>query len=132
MAGKASEEGRGRRPPIASRVLHPIVNGCDLLVSIVTPGARCRLRSNWFYCVSLRNGIQEVTGSIPVSSTQNWSSALVNVLWGLTNLVIGYLLLARVGIFELRRWRHVIVTEVGALLMAVMLRRGFGRFYGGL
>jgi len=56
----------------------------------------------------------------------------VNVLWGFTNLVIGYLLLARVGIFELRRWRHVIVAGVGALLMAVMLRRGFGRFYGGL
>ncbi len=30
------------------RRLHPIVNGCDLLVSIVTPGARCRLRSNGF------------------------------------------------------------------------------------
>ena len=60
------------------------------------------------------------------------SSALVNVLWGFTNLVIGYLILARVGTFELRRWRHVIVAGVGALLMAVMLRRGFGRFYGGL
>ncbi len=60
------------------------------------------------------------------------SSALVNVLWGFTNLVIGYLILARVGTFELRRWRHVIVAGVGALLMAVMLARGFGRFYGGL
>ncbi len=60
------------------------------------------------------------------------SSALVNVLWGFTNLVIGYLILARVGTFELRRWRHVIVAGVGALLMAVMLARGFGRFCGGL
>jgi len=60
------------------------------------------------------------------------SSALVNVLWGFTNLVIGYLILARVGTVELRRWRDVIVAGVGALLMAVMLARGFGRFYGGL
>jgi hypothetical protein len=60
------------------------------------------------------------------------SATLVNVLWGYTNLVIGYLLLARVGIFELRRWRHVIVAGVGVLLMVVMLARRFGRFYGGL
>jgi hypothetical protein len=43
------------------------------------------------------------------------SSAFVNVLWGFTNIVIGYLLLAKVGTFDLRRWRHVIVTGAGAL-----------------
>ncbi len=59
------------------------------------------------------------------------SSALVNVLWGFTNFVVAYLLLARVGTFDLRRWRHVIVTGAGALLMSVMLARAFGRFYGG-
>jgi hypothetical protein len=60
------------------------------------------------------------------------SSALVNVVWGFTNLVVGYLLLARVGRFDLRRWRHVIMSGAGALLMSVMLARAFGRFYGGL
>ncbi len=60
------------------------------------------------------------------------SSALVNVLWGLANFVVGYLLLARVGTFDVRRWRHVITTGAGALLMSVMLARAFGRFYGGL
>jgi hypothetical protein len=59
------------------------------------------------------------------------SSALVNVLWGFGNFVIGYLLLAKVGTFELRRWRHVIVAGAGALLMAVMLAHSFGRFYRG-
>jgi hypothetical protein len=60
------------------------------------------------------------------------SSALVNVLWGFTNVVVGYLLLARVGTFELRRWRHVVVAGAGALSMSVMLARAFARFHGGL
>lgn len=63
---------------------------------------------------------------------QGLSSALVNVLWGAFNLAIGYLLLCRVGTFELRQTRHVAVAGAGALLMAVMLARVFGRFYAGL
>ena len=34
------------------------------------------------------------------------SSATVNVLWGLFNLVVGYLLVVRVGRFDLRRTLH--------------------------
>jgi len=60
------------------------------------------------------------------------SSALVNVLWGFSNLVIAYLLLAKVGSFELRRPRHALVAGLGALAMSVMLARAFGKFYGGL
>jgi hypothetical protein len=60
------------------------------------------------------------------------SSALVNVLWGFTNLVIGYLLLLKVGKFDLRRWRYFGVAAAGALMMSVMLARAFGRFHGGL
>jgi hypothetical protein len=63
---------------------------------------------------------------------QGLSSAVVNVLWGAFNLAIGYLLVCRVGQFELRRTRHVLVTGIGGLLMAVMLALAFGRFYGGL
>ena len=63
---------------------------------------------------------------------QGLSSALVNVLWGATNLVFAYLLLGRVGNFEFRRWRHVLIAGVGGLAMALMLYRAFGRFYGGL
>src|SRR6266851_7619001 len=55
------------------------------------------------------------------------SPALVNVLWGFGNLVIAYLLLAKVGTFELRRWRHVLLAGAGTLLMAVMLARAFGK-----
>ena len=65
-------------------------------------------------------------------SGQGLSSAMVNVLWGAFNLVMGYLLVCRVGTFELRRTKHVIVAGLGALLMALMLSRAFGRFYGGI
>jgi hypothetical protein len=60
------------------------------------------------------------------------SPALVNVLWGFLNLVIGYLLVAKVGTFEIRKTSHAAIFGVGVLLMAVMLALSFGRFYGGL
>jgi hypothetical protein len=60
------------------------------------------------------------------------SSSTINVLWGLFNVVIGYLLACRVGSFELRRTRHVAIFGLGVLAMAVMLSRAFGRFHGGL
>jgi hypothetical protein len=60
------------------------------------------------------------------------SPAWVNVLWGAANLVFAYLLLVRVGTFEFRRGRHVLVAGAGGLAMAVMLARALGRFYGGL
>jgi hypothetical protein len=60
------------------------------------------------------------------------SSALVNVLWGSFNFVIAYLLLAKVRSFDFKRWRYVLIAGAGGLLMAVMLARAFGRFYGGL
>lgn len=63
---------------------------------------------------------------------QGLSPALVNVLWGFLNLVIGYLLLCRVGNFELRKTSHITVAGVGVLLMACMLSQAFGKFYGGL
>lgn len=63
---------------------------------------------------------------------QGSSTATVNVLWGYFNLVIAYLLLCRVGKFDLRRTIHVVVAGLGGLLMALMLAYAFGRFYGGM
>ncbi|HUK11672.1 MAG TPA: hypothetical protein VLW17_00105 [Thermoanaerobaculaceae bacterium] len=60
------------------------------------------------------------------------SPAIVNVLWGFFNLAVGYLLVVRVGRFELRRTGQVLALAAGVLLMAVMLARTFGRFHGGL
>src|SRR5262249_49110165 len=59
------------------------------------------------------------------------SPAWVNVVWGTANFVFAYLLLVRVGTFELRRWRCVLVAGAGGLAMALQLANHFGRFNGG-
>jgi len=60
------------------------------------------------------------------------SSSMVNVLWGLFNLAVGYLLVCRVGDFNLRKTPHVLVLGAGILLMSLMLAYQLGRFHGGL
>ncbi|MBZ5659816.1 MAG: hypothetical protein LAO08_05355 [Acidobacteriia bacterium] len=62
---------------------------------------------------------------------QGLSPAWVNVLWGLFNLLIGYLLVCRVGDFSLRKTRDVAVAGIGALAMALMLAQAFARVYTG-
>ena len=59
------------------------------------------------------------------------SSAMVNVLWGMFNLIVGYLLVVRVGRFELRQTTHVVVLGLGILVMALHLAHHFGKFHGG-
>jgi hypothetical protein len=62
---------------------------------------------------------------------QGLSSSTVNALWGFLNIVAGYLLVCRVGDFDLRSTSDVVALGLGALLMAVLLARQFGRFHGG-
>lgn len=59
------------------------------------------------------------------------SSSTVNVLWGFFNLVVGYVLLLRVGHFDVRSTSNVLVPAVGALLISLNLARHFGQFHGG-
>lgn len=59
------------------------------------------------------------------------SSATVNVLWGFINLVIGYLLLAQVGNFNIRALDDALALGLGILLMSTFTARHFGRFHGG-
>jgi hypothetical protein len=59
------------------------------------------------------------------------SSSTVNVLWGFFNLAVAYLLICRVGEFDLRSTTHVAVLGLGFLLMGLMGARLFGRFHGG-
>jgi hypothetical protein len=59
------------------------------------------------------------------------SSSTVNVLWGFFNAVAGYLLVVRVGNFDLRSIRDVLALAVGALLISLQLARHFGQFHGG-
>ena len=59
------------------------------------------------------------------------SSSTVNVLWGSFNMAIGYLLVAKVGAFDLRSTSDVVVAGSCVVAMALISARGFGRFHGG-
>jgi hypothetical protein len=80
------------------------------------------------------NGVSGRPFQSPFASPpgEGLSSSTVNVLWGFFNLAVGYVLLSRVGHFELRQTKHAVLLGLGALAMAIMLSRAFGRFYGGL
>ena len=51
-------------------------------------------------------------------SGEGLSSAMVNVLWGFFNLAVGYLLVCRVGKFDLRKTKHVVVLGAGVLAIS--------------
>jgi hypothetical protein len=62
---------------------------------------------------------------------QGLSSSTVNVLWGFFNAVIGYLLVLRVGHFDVRSTSNALVFAVSAFLIGLQLARHFGQFHGG-
>lgn len=64
-------------------------------------------------------------------SGQGLSSSTVNVLWGFFNIVVGYVLICRVGDFELRDIGDMVGLGFGVLAMALFSARHFGRFHGG-
>jgi hypothetical protein len=59
------------------------------------------------------------------------SSSTVNVFWGFFNLAVGYVLVWRVGNFDLLSTVDVVVAGLGILLMSMFSARHFGRFHGG-
>jgi hypothetical protein len=59
------------------------------------------------------------------------SSSIVNVTWGFFNLVIAYLLICRVGDFDLRATADVIALGLGMLLAGLFAASHFGRLHGG-
>lgn len=59
------------------------------------------------------------------------SSSTVNVLWGSFNVIVGYLLVFRVGEFTLLDTSDVAAFGIGAFLLSLFLARRFGRFHGG-
>ncbi len=62
---------------------------------------------------------------------QGLSSSTVNVLWGFFNLAVGYVLVCRVGAFDLHVTEHVVAAGLGVLHIGLMASRSFGRFHGG-
>ena len=79
------------------------------------------------------NGISGRAFPTPFASPpgQGMSPPMVNVLWGMFNLIIGYLLVFRVGKSDLRRTTDALLVGAGILLMGVMLSRAFAAIYGG-
>ncbi len=59
------------------------------------------------------------------------SSSTVNVLWGVLNLAIAYVLLGPVGQLDLRAADQVAVVGLGILVAGLFCARWFGRFNGG-
>lgn len=59
------------------------------------------------------------------------SSSTVNVVWGLANVAISYLLIIQVGAFDIHAVNHVAAFGVGAVLISLMTARHFGEFHGG-
>ena len=62
---------------------------------------------------------------------QGLSSSTVNVFWGSFNIAASYLLVFRVGAFDPRNTTHVLAMGLGAISLALVLARRFGRFNGG-
>jgi hypothetical protein len=59
------------------------------------------------------------------------SSSRINLLWGFFNLVIAYLLICRVGDFDLRATDNAAALGLGMLLSGLFAAGHFGRFNGG-
>ena len=62
---------------------------------------------------------------------QGLSSSTVNALWGTLNLAIAYILICRIGDFDLHSTTHVVTLGLGFLLLGLFCGRHFGRFHGG-
>jgi hypothetical protein len=62
---------------------------------------------------------------------QGLSSSTVNVLWGFLNIVAGYVLVCRVGDFDLRTTHDVVALGLGMVLIGLLSAKLFGRFHGG-
>ncbi|MBV1706597.1 MAG: hypothetical protein KGQ37_05250 [Hyphomicrobiales bacterium] len=89
-----------------------------------------------FFANALPHIVSGMTGrpfQTPFASPpgEGLSSATLNVLWGFANLVAGYLLVARVGVFDAHHGADIIALGTGALLIALFSARHFGRFNGG-
>lgn len=79
----------------------------------------------------LMNGISGRSFQSPFAKPpgKGLSSPTVNVLWGLFNLAIAYVLVLRVGSFSPYNVVQVATLGAGMLLMSVMCAISFGRFH---
>jgi hypothetical protein len=62
---------------------------------------------------------------------QGLSTSRTNALWGAANAVVAWLLLAKVGAFDIRAPEQAGAAFAGGLILAVLMSQRFGRFNGG-
>jgi hypothetical protein len=62
---------------------------------------------------------------------QGLSTSRTNALWGAANVVVAWLLLGKVGAFDIHSPEHAGAAFAGGLILAVLMSRRFGRFNGG-
>jgi hypothetical protein len=102
---------------------------------------------NWLYMVSyffggllLANAVPHLVSGMmgrPFPSPftkppgEGRSSSTVHVIWGFQNAAVSYLLIVRVGNFQLKSTSHIGALGLGFLLMSLFSARYFGRFHGG-
>jgi hypothetical protein len=103
------------------------------------------LISNWLPLVSYFFGAMFLANAVPhfVSGVmgkpfqtpfakppgRGLSSSTVNVLWSFVNFVFAYLLLLRIGDFDVRSIACVASFAAGALLISLYSARHFGQFH---
>jgi hypothetical protein len=54
-----------------------------------------------------------------------------NVIWGVINLGMGWVLLTQIGAFDIRHWIDATALFAGVLAMGFYVSGYFGRFYDG-
>ena len=94
------------------------------------------LLAHFFAGVFLVNGIPHFVHGVSGKSFQSpfarppgvgKSSSIVNVLWGLFNFIIGYVLLFCVGSFNLAPKLDTLITAIGGFITAIILSWYFQR-----
>jgi hypothetical protein len=102
---------------------------------------------NWLHLLSyffggafLANAIPHVVSGVtghPFQSPfakplgRGLSSSTVNVVWGVFNLAVAYVLTCRIGDFAVGSTADAVSLGLGFLLLGVLLARHFGRLHGG-
>jgi thiol:disulfide interchange protein len=94
---------------------------------------------NWLHLVSYFFGGMFLANAIPhfVSGVMGrpfqspFAKPSGEGLWGFFNAVVGYVLVVRIGNFDLRSISDVLALAIGALLISLFAARHFGQFHGG-
>lgn len=98
------------------------------------------LVSLFFGGALLSNAVPHFVGGVMGESFQSpfakppgkgLSSSTVNVVWGVANLAVGYVLVCRAGDINMQNTVDVVALGLGVLVMSLHSARHFGQFHGG-